>query len=144
MDRFAVVKISCNKCETVQDKQSKCIKCGIKFGKYSCLKCSIFDDLEQGQFHCDRCELCRTGGRERFLHCDPCGLCLPLSTFYEHKCLDISQRDCSICMTPLEKSRYTLFVPQCSHLVHYYCYEEMSRNKMYNCPVCQDIGWQYN
>ena len=139
MDRFAVVKISCNKCETVQDKQSKCVKCGIEFGKYSCLKCSIFDDDEKDRFHCDRCDLCRTGGREKFLHCDTCEMCLPASTFDKHKCQDMPQQDCSKCMESMEESRDSVFVPKCSHLVHFACYEEMVNNNIYKCPVCQII-----
>jgi hypothetical protein len=27
------------------------------------------------QFHCDKCRICRVGGREHFFHCDQCGCC---------------------------------------------------------------------
>jgi len=138
LDRFAVVKISCNKCQTVQDKQSECTSCGIEFGKYSCLKCSMFDDNEKGQFHCNGCGLCRIGGRENFKHCDLCGLCLPVSTWDEHKCLvGASQQRCSICMEFMHDSRDTLIVPKCSHLMHSACANAMLKNGLYKCPICK-------
>ena len=140
IDRFAVVKISCNKCETVQDKQSKCTNCGIEFGKYSCLICSMFDDNEKGQFHCDGCGLCRTRGRENFIHCDLCGFCLHVSNFDEHTCVEgASKNNCNICQEFMHDSRDTLFVPRCLHLVHHACAKAMVNDRVYTCSICESM-----
>ena len=138
LDRFAVVKISCNKCQTVQDKQSECTSCGIEFGKYSCLKCSMFDDNEKGQFHCNGCGLCRMGGGENYKHCYSCRLCLPVATFDEHKCLGgASQEKCPICLEFMHDSRNTLFVPKCLHPLHSACAKSyLEIHNKYKCPVC--------
>ncbi len=37
----------------------KCVECGILFGRYFCAVCRLYDDADKGQFHCDKCGLCR-------------------------------------------------------------------------------------
>ena len=37
-----------------------CTKCGTVLGRYFCAKCNLYDDNNtKGQFHCDKCGICR-------------------------------------------------------------------------------------
>ena len=40
---------------------SHCKDCSVKFGRYFCEICRLFDDHERGQFHCHGCGICRCG-----------------------------------------------------------------------------------
>ncbi|KAK4741891.1 hypothetical protein SAY87_025479 [Trapa incisa] len=42
--RHEVKKIICSMCDTEQDVQQNCIKCGVCMGEYFCAKCKFFDD----------------------------------------------------------------------------------------------------
>uniref|UniRef100_A0A1B0GQI0 Uncharacterized protein n=1 Tax=Phlebotomus papatasi TaxID=29031 RepID=A0A1B0GQI0_PHLPP len=77
-NRRTVTQLICTECETRQRVQSECEKCGVRFGKYTCLVCNLFDDEEKDQYHCDGCGICRVGGKDRFFHCEVCNMCLPL------------------------------------------------------------------
>ena len=60
IDRYATEEIVCKKCETRQPVSNKCINCGIKFGKYFCGKCRLWNDNNEDEvFHCDDCKVCR-------------------------------------------------------------------------------------
>ena len=50
--------------------------------------CKFFDDefLKKKIFHCDKCGICRVGGREATFHCDPCGACLGIGLLGKHEC----------------------------------------------------------
>ena len=45
---------------------SHCKDCGIKFGRYFCTICRLYDDQEKGQFHCNGCGICRCCD---YVHC---------------------------------------------------------------------------
>ena len=45
---------------------SHCKDCGIKFGRYFCMICRLYDDQEKGQFHCNGCGICRCCD---YVHC---------------------------------------------------------------------------
>ena len=36
-----------------------CSECDLTFGKYYCEVCHLYDNKDKGQFHCDKCGLCR-------------------------------------------------------------------------------------
>ncbi len=41
---------------------------------------------KDGVYHCDKCGICRVGGKENFKHCDTCGMCIDVEFFDTHKC----------------------------------------------------------
>ena len=43
----------------------ECDKCKVRFGRYFCEKCRLFDDTDKGQYHCDDCGICRWVGMIR-------------------------------------------------------------------------------
>ncbi|WAR22768.1 ZN363-like protein [Mya arenaria] len=107
--------------------QRTCEGCSIVFGKYYCSKCNLFDDEDKGQFHCDKCGLCRVGGKSKFFHCDKCGMCLSTKLRGKHKCIeDSSRRNCAVCLEDLHTSRIDAHIPPCGHLIH----------RIYFCPTC--------
>ncbi len=60
MDRKKVKRIQCLLCKHEQNVTNTCEKCGVQFGKYYCEICRLFDDDDtKGQFHCDKCGICR-------------------------------------------------------------------------------------
>lgn len=65
----------------------------------SCLECRFFDDdTSKQQFHCEKCGICRVGGRENFFHCDRCGCCYNASLKHNHICVERSlHQDCPVC-----------------------------------------------
>ena len=78
---------ACDVCQSLSLKiEEKCRKCGVKFGKYVCIDCRLFDDDDsKKQFHCDKCGICRVGGKDNFFHCDTCGYCMNNSIKDSHK-----------------------------------------------------------
>lgn len=69
LDRKCVSDVQCALCHTVQPVAEACLACGTAFGRYTCLECRFFDDdVRKGQFHCDKCGICRVGGRDNFFH----------------------------------------------------------------------------
>nr|AEE62148.1 unknown [Dendroctonus ponderosae] len=69
MNRKEVTELICTVCYIRQPVKADCENCGVRFGKYVCLECNLFDDEEKNQFHCQGCGICRIGGAERFFHC---------------------------------------------------------------------------
>lgn len=86
--RKEVTELICVLCDTRQPVQATCQKCNINFGKYTCLKCNLFDDEDKNQYHCEGCGICRLGGRDRFFHCAKCNMCLPIKLQNGHKVLE--------------------------------------------------------
>ncbi len=41
---------------------------------------------EKKVYHCDKCGICRVGGRENQFHCDKCETCLRLVMLNNHVC----------------------------------------------------------
>lgn len=85
MKRKEVTELICVLCDTRQPVQATCQKCHVRFGKYTCLECNLFDDEDKNQYHCDGCGICRLGGRDRFFHCAKCNMCLPVELQNGHK-----------------------------------------------------------
>ncbi|BAT78229.1 hypothetical protein VIGAN_02088000 [Vigna angularis var. angularis] len=58
--RHQVKQVICSLCETEQEVQQNCIKCGVCMGKYFCGTCKLFDDdVSKKQYHCSGCGICR-------------------------------------------------------------------------------------
>lgn len=139
LDRRKVENIVCLQCGKQQLVNQHCIDCGILFGKYSCLICRLFDDVDKKQYHCNDCGMCRVGGRDNFFHCTKCGLCLPKSIKDTHKCLEnVSRKNCAVCLEDLHTSRMSCHVPSCGHLIHRKCFEGMLQHGQSSCPTCNE------
>ena len=46
-------------CELCVQVAGCCVECGTSFGRYYCSVCHLYADEDKGQFHCDKCGLCR-------------------------------------------------------------------------------------
>ncbi|KAJ8955829.1 hypothetical protein NQ318_005372 [Aromia moschata] len=135
INRKEVTELICAVCETRQFVSANCIKCGGIIWK----KCNLFDDEDKKQFHCAGCGICRIGGADRFFHCEKCDMCLPLPLKTNgHKCVEnVSHSNCPVCLENIHTSRLPCHIPQCGHLLHRTCFEQLLRNDHFACPVCQ-------
>ncbi|CAB3257906.1 unnamed protein product [Arctia plantaginis] len=116
-----------------------CENCGVRFGKYTCLICNLFDDDDKRQYHCDGCGICRVGGRDRFFHCERCNMCLPVQLQQVgHRCVEnVSRSNCPVCLEDIHTSRIPCHIPDCGHLLHRPCFEQLLHSGHYACPTCQ-------
>ncbi|XP_026465410.1 RING finger and CHY zinc finger domain-containing protein 1-like [Ctenocephalides felis] len=137
--RKTVTELMCTECDTRQKVQAECEKCGVRFGRYTCLICNLFDDEDKSQYHCDGCGICRIGGRDSFFHCEVCNMCLPVQLKVEgHKCVEnVSRSNCPVCLEDIHTSRIPCHIPDCGHLLHRTCFEELLHSGHYACPTCQ-------
>uniref|UniRef100_A0A2M3Z639 Putative vitellogenin n=1 Tax=Anopheles braziliensis TaxID=58242 RepID=A0A2M3Z639_9DIPT len=138
-NRKTVTELICTECNTRQRVQAECEKCGVRFGRYTCLVCNLFDDEDRNQYHCDGCGICRVGGRGRFFHCEVCNMCLPLQLKFDgHRCVEnVSRSNCPVCLDDIHTSRIPCHIPDCGHLLHRTCFEELLSSGHYACPTCQ-------
>jgi len=135
--RDDVTQVECSECGHRQGVRETCEECGLKFGKYFCFDCKLYDDEDKQQFHCDGCGICRVGGRDNYFHCDRCDMCLPNHLQNKHKCVEqVSRSNCPVCMEDIHTSRIPSQIPPCNHLIHKTCFEEMLSAGHYACPVC--------
>ena len=89
LDRTRVREVVCALCALRQPVGATCVRCGVAFGAYTCLKCCFFeDDVSKQQFHCAACGICRVGGLDNFFHCHTCGCCYATSLQVQHMQLD--------------------------------------------------------
>lgn len=138
MDRHKVQNIQCVTCDTVQKVSNQCVKCSIQFGEYFCAVCRLYDS-EKGQFHCDKCGICRVGPKEDFFHCDTCNACLSTSLKDNHKCVvNASMSVCPICREYLHTSRMDMSIPRCGHMIHKECLQSYHKAGSYQCPICKE------
>ncbi|XP_055599616.1 RING finger and CHY zinc finger domain-containing protein 1 [Uranotaenia lowii] len=150
-NRKTVTELICTECNTRQKVQAECEQCGVRFGRYTCLVCNLFDDEDRNQYHCDGCGICRVGGRGRFFHCEVCNMCLPLQLQIDgHRCVEnVSRSNCPVCLDDIHTSRIPCHIPDCGHLLHRTCFEELLSSGHYACPTCQtsmmDMNqlWEY-
>jgi RING finger/CHY zinc finger protein 1 len=138
LDRKAVKTVQCMRCNTVQDASQICSSCGITLGTYWCPTCVLLDDVDKGQFHCDKCGICRVGGQDNHTHCDKCGICVKTAAFAEHTCAsNAALTDCSVCLESLHTSREpTQFLP-CGHGLHGPCLRSFVESGQSTCPLCK-------
>mmetsp|Transcript_8436 Transcript_8436/g.14218 ORF Transcript_8436/g.14218 Transcript_8436/m.14218 type:complete len:278 (-) Transcript_8436:293-1126(-) len=151
MNRHQVRLVVCIACGNEQASSAHCSSCGAQFAAYFCAVCNLFDDdLSKKQFHCDKCGICRVGGRDNFFHCDTCGACYSNELLGNHVCLpNAMRRDCPICFEYLFDSLEAPQVLRCGHTLHRKCLEDYSAHGGYTCPLCcscvcdMRTAWQY-
>ncbi|XP_055906411.1 uncharacterized protein LOC129941731 [Eupeodes corollae] len=138
-DRKTLTELICVECNTRQKVQEQCEKCRVRFGKYTCLICNLFDDEDKNQYHCNGCGICRIGGRDNFFHCEVCNMCLPIELKIEgHRCVEnISRSNCPVCLGAIHTSRIPCHIPDCGHLLHKMCFDQLLASGHYVCPTCQ-------
>ncbi|CAN1770579.1 E3 ubiquitin-protein ligase RZFP34 [Linum perenne] len=131
-------KVICSLCDTEQNVQQHCIKCGVCMGKYFCSQCKFFDDdVSKQQYHCNECGICRTGGKENFFHCDKCGCCYSRMLKDSHNCVERAMHhNCPVCFEFLFDTMKDITVLPCGHTIHLECVKQMERHSQYSCPVC--------
>lgn len=138
VNRKSITELICTICETRQCVQAECEKCGTRFGKYTCLECNLFDDEDKMQYHCAGCGICRVGGQDKFFHCKKCNMCLPVQLKDSHKCVEnVSRANCPVCLEDIHTSRIPCHIPDCGHLLHRTCFEQLLHSGHYACPICQ-------
>ncbi|XP_030376961.1 uncharacterized protein LOC115625883 [Scaptodrosophila lebanonensis] len=138
-DRKTLTELICSECNTRQKVQEQCQKCGVRFGKYTCLICNLFDDSDKKQYHCHGCGICRIGGADNFFHCEVCNMCLPIQLKIDgHRCVEnISRSHCPVCLGDIHTSRIPCHIPDCGHLLHKMCFDQLLASGHYTCPTCQ-------
>ncbi|XP_054083566.1 putative uncharacterized protein DDB_G0286901 isoform X2 [Zeugodacus cucurbitae] len=138
-DRKTLTELICSECNTRQKVQEQCEACGTRFGKYTCLICNLFDDTNKKQYHCNGCGICRIGGAENFFHCKVCDMCLPIRLKIDgHRCVEnISRSHCPVCLGDIHTSRIPCHIPDCGHLLHKTCFDQLLNSGHYTCPICQ-------
>ncbi|XP_017069950.2 LOW QUALITY PROTEIN: RING finger and CHY zinc finger domain-containing protein 1 [Drosophila eugracilis] len=138
-DRKTLTELICSECNTRQTVREQCENCGVRFGKYTCLICNLFDDADKQQYHCHGCGICRIGGAENFFHCEVCNMCLPIQLKIDgHRCVEnISRSHCPVCLGDIHTSRIPCHIPDCAHLLHKMCFDQLLASGHYTCPTCQ-------
>uniref|UniRef100_A0A061R754 Ring finger and CHY zinc finger domain-containing protein 1 n=1 Tax=Tetraselmis sp. GSL018 TaxID=582737 RepID=A0A061R754_9CHLO len=144
LDRRQVREVVCAVCDKRQPVSPRCESCGVSFGKYVCLICNFFEDnTTKKQYHCDKCGICRVGGRENFYHCDTCGCCYANALKGCHTCVqDSMASDCPVCLEYLFDSVKPISVLQCGHTIHEDCLSKLrvlsepGHLSGYTCPMC--------
>lgn len=132
-DKKKITQMICRFCLKVQELSHECSKCTRKMGNYFCNQCKLLDLVDKGQFHCNKCGMCRKGGRDNYDHCDKCGICVAKSD--DHKCAMMISGDCPICCEDLFKSILPTVPMRCGHWMHAECFDKFKIND-YKCPVC--------
>ena len=128
--------IKCKTCNTTQLISNQCTSCDQLFGKYFCTICAIYEDRPRNIFHCDKCNICRVGGKENYFHCDICNCCLSNTLLNNHKCIQNMINDvCCICMEDMFTSQDNAQIFKCSHSMHNSCFQEYCKLD-YKCPKC--------
>ena len=125
LDRHKVSTIRCLQCLLPQKPQQACEGCAVQFAVYFCAVCNLFDNdaIQKGIFHCEKCGICRVGGRNNFFHCDTCNACLSLAMEGSHKCKkELFKEDCPVCLEDMHTSRKAGIIMRCGHPIHSSCF----------------------
>ncbi len=133
-DRKQVIMMRCKYCKSVQGIDDKCIQCAKTMGSYFCKICKLLDLQDKGQFHCDKCGLCRQGGVYNFKHCDQCGICFKNGN-HDCKIRIDSQDQCPVCCVQLFDSVIQCTKMRCGHWIHIECFEKYIEHNI-KCPIC--------
>lgn len=139
INRHAVTHVKCLRCDLLQPKSAECQGCHNSFSKYYCAICSLYDDKseEKGIYHCDKCGICKVGGRETSFHCDGCNCCYKLPMRDDHVCVQNRlNQNCSVCLEDLNCSRQSIIFLKCQHNIHKNCLDRYIKTSI-NCPVCR-------
>ncbi|ARF09567.1 zinc-finger and zinc-ribbon domain protein [Indivirus ILV1] len=135
INRFEINEIICSLCQTRQQVSQYCCKCKLCLGKYYCDICHLFDNTDKDQYHCIECGFCRVGGKDNFIHCKKCNMCVRKDVFDNHKCIQLKDSLCPICMTDMFTSTTMITQMICGHYIHIDCVTEYIKTN-YKCPVC--------
>ena len=138
INRHGIQKVICKPCNFKQEVSNKCKQCSITFGNYFCSICKFYDnDTSKKQFHCEKCGICRVGGRENFYHCDKCNSCISISLKDNHNCIENSfHTECPICLEDLFTSTTPATILKCGHSIHQSCYLDLIKSNNIKCPLC--------
>jgi RING finger and CHY zinc finger domain-containing protein 1 len=134
IDRYKIEQVKCTNCNTIQNTKQQCSTCQTIFGLYYCNICHLFDDIDKGQYHCFECGFCRIG-KEQFQHCKLCNMCINKDNIEHHKCIELKDSNCPICMSDLYKSTNLINQMSCGHYIHINCLIELLKST-YKCPIC--------
>jgi uncharacterized CHY-type Zn-finger protein len=133
--------IKCRQCNTVNELSNKCSQCQIQFNKYYCQKCKFWTK-EPKSFHCDDCNMCYVGKREKYIHCYSCNICIPRSKLHIHNCKISNDKDndCPLCLENLYKLKRDNVLLPCGHTIHKKCFylykETITDKKKLKCLFC--------
>lgn len=138
IDRHATEFVVCVVCGEEQCVAASCVRCGVRFAKYFCVKCKFFDDdVSKDIYHCDDCGICRVGkglGIDH-QHCNGCNACLPID-LKEHPCRERSMdSNCPICWEHLGTSTERIALLLCGHSLHVECLKRHLQVS-HVCPLC--------
>ncbi len=76
-------------------------------------------DLYDVPCSCDKCGICRVGGRENYFHCDTCNCCYSVQLRNTHVCVQNSMAcNCPVCFEYLFDSVKPINVMPCGHTIH--------------------------
>uniref|UniRef100_A0A7S4R7T6 RING finger and CHY zinc finger domain-containing protein 1 n=2 Tax=Alexandrium monilatum TaxID=311494 RepID=A0A7S4R7T6_9DINO len=150
IDRTQIREVVCQACFTLQPTGPGCRACGQVFGTYFCKDCNFWDDdgIEKQVFHCDKCGICRVGGRENYFHCDACGSCYPNEIRNSHTCVENAMhQNCPVCLQDLFQSTTQVTILQCGHTIHQDCLRELQLScaglQSLRCPICSASLYEY-
>jgi RING finger/CHY zinc finger protein 1 len=142
VDRTAIKEMVCQHCDTRQPSAQDCRVCFKRMGEYFCDQCNFWDDQgeEKEVFHCDKCGICRVGGRENYFHCDTCDSCYPVAIRDSHRCVENAMHnDCPVCLQGLFHSTSEVSVLHCGHTIHAACLSQLLASgglPSMRCPIC--------
>lgn len=138
IDRHATAVVACVTCgDADQPVSSSCRTCGVRFARYFCEPCRLWDDApEERAYHCDGCGICRVGRAEDNHHCTRCATCVPRAAADKHPCRERSlDADCPVCNVHLATSTEQTIFLRCSHPIHVACLERYIQHH-FACPLC--------
>lgn len=143
LNRYEIREVVCNHCNVRQPASNQCVNPGCavnKFAEYHCGVCNLWMDGEdvatKRPFHCDKCGLCRVGGRENFTHCDKCCMCIR-NGITDHQCIkDKYKNICPVCREDMFSSRQSPIELACGHCIHDKCFRTLAQFD-YRCPICK-------
>ena len=143
INRHAISMIACVQCgDKDQPVSATCRTCGVRFARYFCPPCRLYNDDDSAgrtAYHCDKCGICRVGlglGIDNH-HCDQCNTCVPIERIHDHPCRERTlDSNCPICNVHLATSTESSYVLPCSHSIHVECLEQYVKAGNYTCPLC--------
>ena len=141
--------ICCKKCNLQQEPSNQCKnnECNIHFCKSFCNICFVWSNHKI--YHCEKCSFCRVGDKNMLFHCDNCEACFDLRSKESHICINKSFKDlqCLYCLESIFNSQDNSIKLDCSHIVHYKCYEKALESYNFKCPTCRksvvNMNWSY-
>lgn len=142
INRFNDIEhLYCNKCNTISKNiNNECENCKLKFAKYFCSECVIYNDSKKNMYHCEKCKMCKYGKKENTIHCDNCNMCFKAKSIEKHKCNIIKGLDkCQICLDNIFIEREKTILLRCSHLIHRSCLDQLklfNADKIVKCTIC--------